>query len=53
MKYFIKRDVGANLEAFEIYDEKGAEKYLVTLQEKAPDFRKDEVSSLLKSIEQN
>ena len=28
MKYFIKRDVGANLEAFEIYDEKGAEKYL-------------------------
>ena len=34
-------------------DSEGAEKYLVTLQEKAPDFRKDEVSSLLKSIEQN
>ena len=34
-------------------DSAGAEKYLVTIQEKAPDFRKDEVSSLLKSIEQN
>ena len=34
-------------------DSEGAEKYLVTIQEKAPDFRKDEVSSLLKSIEQN
>lgn len=34
-------------------DNESAEKYLVTLQEKASDFKKDEVSSLLKSIGQN